>query len=446
MNDQDFEGLLEAAPDAMVVIDANGRIHYVNRQTERLFGYLRDDLIGELVEVLLPERFRSRHRGLRSRFFEHPDVRAMAPGREVVARRADGSEFPAEINLGPLQTDTATLVAASVRDVTVRTRPDDPLKSLAAVAESSDDAMIVVDIDSVVTAWNTGAESAYGYSSEDIVGRSVDLIANRFRHKELPGVLARIAQGERVRPYETKGIRKDGTVLDVSIRVSPVCDAEGRMVGASIVARDISETVSFRDRLAVALHDRSRQAAELARRNHHLALINLMSELLGRTDSEAEAFEIAGRLGSRLFPDVDGAIFVRPPLASVLESVVSWGGTGSEPVFSIGDCCAVRGGRTWEWPGEKSTARCAHVLRNVVAYHCVPILDHDESIGVVTLTTTISPTLQAPFDETDEVLAETFAENLAMAMSNLRLRHTLEGRVGRGELTPSDTSTPWSTS
>jgi two-component system sensor histidine kinase/response regulator len=129
-SEQRFRATIESAPAAMVMIDASGRVALVNRETEKLFGYQRDKLLGEPVEVLLPERFRPQHPGLRDGFFARPQPRRMGAGRDLFGRRKDGSEFPVEIGLNPVETDEGLFVLSTVVDITARKRLEDAQRRL----------------------------------------------------------------------------------------------------------------------------------------------------------------------------------------------------------------------------------------------------------------------------------------------------------------------------
>lgn len=256
--DVKFRALLESAPDAMVIVDDSGTIVLVNGRVESLFGYSRTELIGQPIERLMPSRFRTPHLAHRGRYFREQSIRPMGAELDLYGERKDGSEFPIEVSLSPLQTETGLLVSSAIRDITDRRKADQQRARLAALVESSDDAIIGKTLGGIVTSWNRGAEHLFGYSSAEIIGHSISLIVPSEREPEFITILADVAKGD-VRHLDTVRRRKDGVNVNVSLTVSPVRDVTGRVIGVSKVARDV--TARRRAELALA---RAKDQAEAA--------------------------------------------------------------------------------------------------------------------------------------------------------------------------------------
>jgi PAS domain S-box-containing protein len=244
-----FSDLLEAAPDPIVIVDAEGTIVLVNARVGEVFGYRREDLLGKPIEVLVPERFDA-HEAYRRAFMRDPAARPMGSDLELWARRSDGTEVAVEISLAPLETEEGTLVSAAIREVTERRRADRAIRELAAIVDSTADAVIGVDLEGAVTSWNRGAERTFGYTAEEVIGSSAEILMPPGHTSELPQIIERIKSGQRVERLETPRMRKDGGRIEVALTVSPIWDAAGRVVGASKIARDITEQKASQHRLA----------------------------------------------------------------------------------------------------------------------------------------------------------------------------------------------------
>ena len=235
-----FRDLVDLAPDGVIACDATGQILLVNIAAERMFGYARAELIGRPVETLLPERHRARHRGHVAGFVRSPAPRAMGSGLDLAGLRKDGSEFPVEVSLSPMPRDGRLTISVAIRDITERRAIERDLERLAAIVDSSEDAIIGETLDGHVLSWNPSAERMFGYTAREMIGHSIVVLVPDGRMDEELAMLGAITRGEKVAAFETRRRRRDGTYIDVSIRLSPLIE-RGKVIGASKVMRDISE-------------------------------------------------------------------------------------------------------------------------------------------------------------------------------------------------------------
>ncbi len=254
-----FENLFESSPDAIVEANREGLIVRVNAQVESMFGYTRGELIGQPVNILVPERFRTAHITHQQSYHAAPHTRPMGAGLELYGRRKDGSEFPIDIMLSTLQAEGESLALAVVRDVTMRKQVEDALRrseeQFRSIVNSVEDyAIFLLDAYGRITTWNPGAERIKGYRPEEIIGRDVECFYTeediaRGKPREALRLAASLGR------YEDEGwrIRKDGSRFWADVVITAIRDKNGELIGFSKVTRDLTVRKQTEDALMLEL-------------------------------------------------------------------------------------------------------------------------------------------------------------------------------------------------
>ncbi len=281
-----FRTFLDVAADALMIHADDGTIVDVNRQACESLGYTRQELIGMKLAAFDAGLDKT---GLR-RVIEQVET-GDAVTFETEWRRKDGTVFPVEVRGRQFRQGARRLGISSSRDITERKQAEERTAKLAAIVESSDDAIISKDLNGIITTWNAGAERMFGYAAREAIGQPITILAPPNWPDETRDILERIRRGERVDHIETRRRRKDGTLLDISLTVSPIIDANGNVVGASKIARDIGERKRIEDALRLTDNALEMARAELAR----VARVTALGEM-----SASIAHEVAQPLGGMI--------------------------------------------------------------------------------------------------------------------------------------------------
>src|SRR6185436_2137335 len=221
--------VVESSDDAIVSKDLNGIITSWNRAAERMFGYTAEEAVGRSIRVIIPADRQAE---------EDMVLTQVRAGRavthfETIRQRKDGSLIPISLTVSPIHDEHGQVVGASkiARDLSERTQAAATMNRLAAIVESSDDAIVSKNLDGIITSWNAAAERMFGYSAAEAIGRSIRMLIPGDLQTEEDMVISRVRRGEKIEHYETVRQRKDGSRLSLSLTVSPIRNERGEIVG-----------------------------------------------------------------------------------------------------------------------------------------------------------------------------------------------------------------------
>jgi PAS domain S-box-containing protein len=265
-----FRLVVESAPSAMVMINRSGIIEMVNTQAERVFGYERVELLGQPVEILVPERFRRNHPKMRQSFYTDPQSRPMGEGRDLFGLRKNGSEFPVEIGLNPIETEDGPMVLSAIVDISARKHLEERFR---LVVESAPNAMVMVNSMGAIEMVNAQAERVFGYARAEILGRPIEILVPDSFRKHHPGLRDLFFSDPLSRPMgagrDLYARRKDGSEFPVEIGLNPIDTEQGKMVLSAIV--DISDRKQKEESIKKALAEKDVLLGEI----HHRVKNNL---------------------------------------------------------------------------------------------------------------------------------------------------------------------------
>lgn len=270
MDEDVFFYVMEWSPTAKVMIDSEGRIVMANGQAERVFGYDRGELSGQAMECLVPQRFAAHHPAFRAEFLSSPQPRPMGIGRELYARRKDGSEFPVEIGLTPIESGTGLMVLADIIDITARKHLEERFRRVVEYAPS---AMVMIDRQGRIVLVNAQTEQLFGAARDELIGKSIEILVPDRLRKEHVHFRNGFFGSPQARPMgvgrDLFARRADGSEFPVEIGLNPIETSEGPMVLASII--DITERRKAQKKLEKALEEKTVLLNEV----HHRVKNNL---------------------------------------------------------------------------------------------------------------------------------------------------------------------------
>ncbi|HKF16374.1 MAG TPA: PAS domain S-box protein [Candidatus Dormibacteraeota bacterium] len=413
----DSEQLLEAMPDAVVMVSTDGRVVRVNGRAESLSGYSREELVGLAIEDLVPEALQSAHVAHRTAYQRKPTVRSMGTHLDIRFRRKDGSEFPADIALSPVLTEQGVLIVAAVRDITERRRAEEELlqtqEGFRLVVEGVRDyAILMLDPEGRVSTWSRGAARLEGYEAGEIIGchfstfyPEADLAAGKPARD-----LAAAADAGR---YEEEGwrVRKDGSRFWANVVITAISDHAGKLLGFAEITRDVTERKRQDDRLQAVL-EVAQATLEGGREEELLRLIAQRARAL-----------VESALSMVVLPDPDGETLTIAAgdgqrADAILGSQVPLAGSVTGQVLANGRPLVLD-----EWPSASGARASVVAGGRIGPLLAVRLASGDRVLGALLVSNEPGG---GRFTDSDRRLVELFAAQAAVAIAYTRVRDDLQ--------------------
>lgn len=302
--------IVESAQDAVIGENLDSVITSWNQGAENLFGYVAEEAIGRKADMLIPEPRLHEEREILQKIAQGERVENF----DTIRMHKDGRLVDVSLTISPIRNSAGRVDGASkiAHDITERKQTELKLAHLAAIVESSDDAIVSTTPDGIFTSWNRGAERLFGYTAEEAIGKHASILTPPDQVSEEPALLQIIRNGERIEHFETARLRKDGTTIEVSMTVSPIRNPAEEIVGISGIARDISDSkwaIEARERRQLA----QKQLRQLSERDREIlsqlvagAPNKAIARLLDRSEKSVEKYraELMKKLGARSLADL----------------------------------------------------------------------------------------------------------------------------------------------
>ena len=419
--------ILYATLDAVITIDHEGRVLEFNPAAQKIFGYERAEVLGrEMSQLIKPFAWREQYRKGVETYFATGQGPVLGKRIELTGMRADGTEFPVELTITPIEAGEAPIFTGFVRDITERKSMEKTRAQLVAIVESTDDAIIGKTLDGIITSWNKGAEKIYRYEAAEVVGRSISILIPSDLPDELPSILRRVRAGKSINHYETMRLRKDGQRINVSLTVSPIRDAGGNISGASTIARDITERKLAEEALrknaarTQALADLSSTLAAV--RLDYQAVIDVTAQYATGLIGDACVIRLVSddntwlEVASLYHPKPATRAFLRETLtkapvradAGLEGQVIQTGQPVLLPVISPGQLSSIL----------PATDRLTGERLSIHSVLVIPLRAQGEVLGTLTLT---RDQANHPYTSEEQVFLQDIADRAALSIVNARL-------------------------